>query len=61
MLLLSGTRSPAFLRQSIRRLADILPQARHTEFDGLDHAGPWNAANGGHPEIVAPALREFFA
>lgn len=61
MLLLSGTKSPAFLRRSIRQLVDILPQARHIEFEGLDHAGPWNTTVGGHPETVASALREFFA
>lgn len=61
LLLLSGSRSPAFLRLGVRELAAIAPSARHIEFDGLDHSGPWNAANGGHPEIVAAALREFFA
>ncbi|MCY1140950.1 alpha/beta hydrolase [Actinoplanes sp. Pm04-4] len=57
MLLLSGTRSPAFLRQSIRELAGVLPQATHIEFDGLDHGGSWN---NGRPEVVAAALRKFF-
>ena len=61
MLLLSGTRSPAFLRQSIRKLQGILPQARHVEFDSLGHSGSWNASRGGHPTVVAAALRDFFA
>lgn len=61
MLLVSGTKSPAYLRQSIRKLDGILPQARHIEFDGLDHSGSWNASRGGRPGVVAAALREFFA
>ena len=61
MLLLSGTKSPAFLRQSIRKLNGILPQAEHIEFSGLGHSGSWNANRGGHPDTVAAALQEFFA
>ncbi|MBU2669137.1 alpha/beta hydrolase [Actinoplanes bogorensis] len=57
MLLLSGTRSPAFLRESIRALHQVLPQSQHIEFDGLDHSGSWND---GSPVVVAAALREFF-
>ncbi|WP_430781550.1 alpha/beta fold hydrolase [Actinoplanes sp. G11-F43] len=58
VLLLSGTGSPAFLRAAIRDLVRVLPRAEHIEFTGLDHSGPWNA---GRPEIVAAALRHFFA
>lgn len=61
MLLLSGTKSAAYLRQSIRKLAGILPEARHVEFDGLNHVGSWNVSLGGRPGVVAAALREFFA
>jgi pimeloyl-ACP methyl ester carboxylesterase len=61
MLLLSGTKSPGFLRQSIQKLEGILPQAQHIEFNGLSHSGPWNMSIGGHPQVVAAALREFFA
>ncbi len=60
MLLLSGTKSPAFLQQSIRSLKGILPQAHHIEFDGLGHSGSWNASRGGCPRVVAKALLEFF-
>ena len=59
-LVLSGTASPAFLRQSSRELAAALPHARHVELDGLGHSGPWNVRRGGRPEQVAPALRRFF-
>lgn len=61
VLLVSGTRSPAFLQQSIRTLESVLPQAQRVEFEGLDHSGSWNATRGGHPQVVAAALRDFFA
>ncbi len=61
MLLLSGTKSPSYLRQSIKKLEGILPQAQHIEFEGLSHSGPWNRSRGGCPEVVAAVLREFFA
>lgn len=57
VLLLSGTASPAFLRTAIRDLAGIVSDARHVEFDGFGHDGPWNG--GGSAEISA-ALRTFF-
>lgn len=60
VLLLSGTESPAFLEQAVRRLDGILPQSRHVVLEGLDHGGAWNTDQGGHPEVVAAALREFF-
>ena len=56
MLLLSGTASPAFLRQAIRDLRRVLPNSEHVEFDGLGHDGPWND---GKPERVATALTRF--
>ena len=59
--LLSGTKSPTFLQQAIRDLAGVLPQSTHITFDGLDHAGSWNAERGSGPELVAAALRDFFA
>lgn len=61
VLLLSGTRSPTFLRHSVRQLARVLPRARHVELDGLNHSGPWNTGRGGRPHLVAQALAEFFA
>ncbi|KTR40741.1 hypothetical protein NS263_06725 [Curtobacterium oceanosedimentum] len=57
VLLLSGTASPAFLRTAIRDLARIIPDARHVEFDGLGHDGPWNS---GGPSQISAALRAFF-
>ncbi|MEJ5945631.1 alpha/beta hydrolase [Pseudokineococcus basanitobsidens] len=61
VLLLSGTRSPAFLQQSVRTLEDVLPRAERVELDGLSHSGPWNRARGGRPAVVAHALQRFFA
>ncbi len=60
MLLLSGTKSPAFLGWAIRELAGLLPQARHLEFPGLGHSGSWNTTRRGHPGVVATALQQFF-
>jgi len=61
MLLLSGTKSPGYLRHSVRSLERVIPHSRHIELEGLDHSGAWNIARGGHPETVATALLEFFA
>ena len=57
VLLLSGTRSPAWFGVGIRRLQRVLPDARHVQLDGLAHDGPWND---GKPEVVAEALKAFF-
>ena len=61
ILLLSGTKSPAFLRESIHRLEGVLPRTERLEFDGLSHSGPWNKDRGGRPDLIAGALRKFFA
>ena len=57
VLLISGTRSPRFLSQAVRKLKSTLPRARLVELEGLGHDGPWNS---GKPEVVAAALKEFF-
>jgi pimeloyl-ACP methyl ester carboxylesterase len=56
VLLLSGTRSPAFLRAAARTLHALLPRSRHHELDGLGHDGPWND---GDPAAVARVVRDF--
>lgn len=61
VLLLSGTRSPAYLQRGVRDLERLLPDARRVTLPGLGHAGPWDARRGGRPDRVAAALREFFA
>ena len=59
VLLLGGSKSPAYLKDALVALAKTLPNARQTEFKGLDHAAPWNSDKGGNPETVAQAIRAF--
>jgi pimeloyl-ACP methyl ester carboxylesterase len=61
VLLINGTRSPAFLRDSVASLARVLPGAQHVVLEGLDHAASGNAAQRGKPAVVADVLRAFFA
>jgi pimeloyl-ACP methyl ester carboxylesterase len=56
-LLLSGSNSPAYLKNVVNGLNSVLPHARHIEFKGLDHMG---ADNTGKPAIVAEELKTFF-
>jgi pimeloyl-ACP methyl ester carboxylesterase len=57
VLLMSGSRSPAFLRRGVARLLELIPHASHVELRGVGHVA---ADNGGKPGLVADALREFF-
>ena len=65
VLLLGGSKSPAFQKVSLGALEKVLPHVTRIEFPGLGHAGPWNYDRqrnpGGKPEVVAQALRRFFA
>jgi hypothetical protein len=60
VLLLGGSRSPAYLRDALASLEPILPRATRVELDGLDHAASWNRDRGGDPDAVGQALRTFF-
>jgi pimeloyl-ACP methyl ester carboxylesterase len=63
VLLLGGSRSPAFLKDSLSVLERALPHARRLELEGIGHGGPWNddaRPRGGRPGVVADALRRFF-
>lgn len=60
VLLLSGGKSPAYLKAAVDALEMVLPLATRTEFPGLDHAASWNTDRGGKPEPVAQELRRFF-
>ena len=64
VLLLGGSQSPAFLKIALDALEKTLPNAKRVEFPGLDHGGSSDLSQtnrNGHPEIVAPELRRFFA
>jgi pimeloyl-ACP methyl ester carboxylesterase len=58
VLLLGGSRSPAYLRRSLDVLAELLPCCSRVQIDGVGHTA---ADNSGKPEPVARELRAFFA
>ena len=51
-LVMGGGASPAWQRNAVRALVDVLPNVRHRTLEGQDH-GPAD-------EVLAPALIEFF-
>ena len=51
-LVMDGGASPAWIRNSARALADVLPNAQHRTLEGQMH----NAA----PEVLAPEMERFF-
>lgn len=57
VLLLSGSKSPGYLKRVIHSLEKIIIHSRHVEFKGLDHMG---SDNSGKPNVVAEELRQFF-
>ncbi len=65
VLLLGGSKSPAYLKAALDALEQVLPHVKRVEFPGLRHAAAWNYDKqrnpGGQPEVVAQALRRFFA
>jgi pimeloyl-ACP methyl ester carboxylesterase len=65
VLLLGGSASPAYLKAALDALEKLLPHAKRIEFPGLNHGSPGNYDKQrnpvGKPELVAQALREFFA
>jgi pimeloyl-ACP methyl ester carboxylesterase len=66
LLLLHGSKSPAYLRASVEAVGRTLPNAERVELDGLDHAASGNTTDpmtgkGADPERVARELRRFFA
>ena len=61
VLLMGGSKSPAYLKRALADLARVLPSVQRIELDGLDHAASWNSDVRGHPEPVARELRRFFA
>lgn len=64
VLLLGGSKSPAWLKSAMDTLAKTLPNVQRVEFPGLDHGGssdPSATNRTGKPEVVAPVMRSFFA
>jgi len=61
VLLLGGSKSPAYLKVALEALEKVLPHVTRVEFPGLGHAASWNTDRGGQPEPVAQELRRFFA
>ncbi len=64
VLLLSGSKSPAYLKTAVDALAKVLPHARRIEFAGLDHGGSSDRSatnRTGQPDRVASELAGFFA
>ena len=60
VLLLGGSKSPAYLKHALDALETVLPQVTRVELAGLDHSAAWNSDRRGRPERVAAALRLFF-
>jgi pimeloyl-ACP methyl ester carboxylesterase len=58
VLLLTGDKSPQFLKTSLDAFELELPLVRRKTLHGLDHL---SAANDGKPEVVAVELEPFFA
>jgi pimeloyl-ACP methyl ester carboxylesterase len=61
VLLLGGSESPAYLKQALDALEQVLPHASRIEFPGLGHGASGNTDQHGQPERVAHELRRFFA
>lgn len=61
VLLLGGSKSPAYLKAAVDALEKVLPNASRVEFPGLGHGATGNTDRGGRPELAAQALRRFFA
>jgi hypothetical protein len=57
VLLLGGTKSPAFLSLALDSLERTLPRVERVIFPDLGHDGP---ENDGNPHLVAQHLRRFF-
>ena len=60
VLLLGGSKSPAYLTAALDALEKVLPHAKRVEFLGLGHDASGNADRRGRPERVAQELRRFF-
>ena len=60
VLLLGGSKSPAFLRSALDALEQVVPHVKRVEFPGLGHEASGNTDRRGQPARVAQELRRFF-
>ena len=60
VLLLGGSKSPAYLKAALDALEKVLPNMRRVEFPGVGHEASGNTDRRGQPELVAQELRRFF-
>jgi len=58
VLLLGGSKSPAYLKAALDSLTRVVPHATRIDLAGLDHGGATD--RDGKPEAVARELRRFF-
>src|SRR5262249_1297760 len=60
VLLMSGSKSPDWLKAAADSLAQVSPHVKHIKFPGLDHGGSSDVSStnrGGNPQVVAQAMR----
>lgn len=60
VLLLGGSKSPAYLKVALDALENVLPHVTRIEFPGLGHGATGNTDRGGQPVRVAQELHRFF-
>jgi pimeloyl-ACP methyl ester carboxylesterase len=64
VLLVGGSNSPDFLKQSLGELEQIIPDTTRVEITGVDHAAAWNVDRRrnphGNPTAVARVLKTYF-
>jgi pimeloyl-ACP methyl ester carboxylesterase len=63
VLLLGGTKSPAWLRRALDPIEGVLESVERVDFEGLDHGGSSDISStnrGGDPKRVADELWRFF-
>ncbi len=61
VLLLGGSKSPAYLKSALGALKKVLPHVKRIELPGLNHSATWNSDLRGKPEAVAQAVLQYFA
>jgi pimeloyl-ACP methyl ester carboxylesterase len=60
VLLLGGSKSPAYFKVALDTLEKVLPHVTRIEFPALGHGGSGNSNRGGKPERLAQELLKFF-